>query len=163
SGRYSSLITAKKIKSNIDLGFVGEVARVDITLLERLLEANIIPVVSPVGRGRDGEIYNINADYSAAKIAVALGAEKMFVLTNVRGVLKNPKDQNSLFNTLKAKDVRRLIKKGIICDGMIPKACACLIAVKRGVKKAHIVSAALPHALLLEIFTREGIGTEILK
>jgi acetylglutamate kinase len=116
-----------------------------------------------VGRGTDGEIYNINADSSAAKIAGALKAEKFFVLTNVRGVLKNPKDQGSLFNTLKSADVKRLIKKGVIASGMIPKVSACLLALKGGVKKAHIVSAALPHALLLEIFTKEGIGTEIVK
>lgn len=163
SGRDSGLITAKKIKADVDLGFVGEVSRIGTTLLERLLEANIIPVVSPVGRGEDGELYNINADSSAAKIASALKAEKIVVLTNVRGVLKNPKDSSSLFNTLRAKDVRALIRKGIIAGGMIPKVSACLLALKGGVKKAHIVSASLPHALLLEIFTREGIGTEIVK
>ncbi|MCX5716274.1 MAG: acetylglutamate kinase [Candidatus Omnitrophica bacterium] len=161
SGRDSGLIIARKIRSDIDLGFVGEVAKVDTTLLDRLLDANIIPVVSPVGRGTDGELYNINADSSAAKIAAALKAEKIFTLTNVRGVLKNAKDPQSLFNTLRPKDVKRLIKKGIIAGGMIPKVSACLLALKGGVKKAHIVSAALPHALLLEIFTKEGIGTEI--
>ncbi len=163
SGRDSGVITAKKIKSSVDLGFVGEVSKIDTTLLERLLDANIIPVVSPVGRGRDGELYNINADSSAAQVAGKLKAEKFFILTNVRGVLKNPKDPNTLFPALKARDVRRLIKKDIIAGGMIPKVSACLMALKGGVKKAHIVSAALPHALLLEIFTREGIGTEIVK
>jgi len=163
SGRDSGLITAKKIKSSIDLGFVGEASKIGTTLLDRLLDANIIPVVSPVGRGTDGEIYNINADSSAAKIAGALKAEKFFVLTNVRGVLKNPKDPDSLFNTLKSGDVRRLIRKGIVASGMIPKVSACLLALKGGVKKSHIVSAALPHALLLEIFTKEGIGTEIIR
>lgn len=163
SGRDSGLITAKKIRSEIDLGFVGEVSKIDTTLLERLLDANIVPVVSPVGRGRDGELYNINADSSAARIASSLKAEKFFVLTNVRGVLRNPKDPDSIFKTLKTKEVKALIKKGVIASGMIPKVSACLIALKGGVKKAHIVSAALPHALLLEIFTKEGIGTEIVK
>lgn len=163
SGRDSGLITAKKISSSVDLGFVGEVSRVETTLLERLLDANIVPVVSPVGRDRNGEIYNINADTSAAKIAAALKAEKFFVLTNVRGVLKNPKDPNTLFKTLRTKEVKRLVKKNIIGEGMIPKVSACLIALKGGVKKAHIVSASLPHALLLEIFTKEGIGTEVIK
>ncbi|NQU73771.1 MAG: acetylglutamate kinase [Candidatus Omnitrophica bacterium] len=163
SGRDSGLITAKKIKSRIDLGFVGEISRVDITLLDRLLDANIIPIISPVGRGRDGELYNINADSSAAKIASALRAEKIFILTNVRGVLKNQKDPRSLLNTLKTKEVRKLIKKRVIASGMIPKISACLVALKGGVKKAHIVSASLPHALLLEIFTKEGIGTEIVR
>ncbi|MBI4336165.1 MAG: acetylglutamate kinase [Candidatus Omnitrophica bacterium] len=163
SGRDSGIITAKKIKAKVDLGFVGEVADIDTTLLDRLLDANIIPVVSPVGRGRDGDIYNINADSSAARIAAALRAEKFFVLTNVRGVMRNPKDPVSLFNTLKADAIRKFIKKGIINGGMIPKASACLVALKGGVKKSHIVSAALPRALLLEIFTREGIGTEIVK
>ena len=163
SGRDSGLITAKKIKSDVDLGFVGEVSKVDTTLLDRLLDANIIPVVSPVGRDRSGDLYNINADISAAKIAGALKAEKIFILTNVKGVLRNQKDANSLINTVRAKEVKRLIRKNIISSGMIPKICACLIALKSGVKKAHIVSAALPHALLLEIFTRDGIGTEIVK
>jgi acetylglutamate kinase len=163
SGRDSGLITAKKIKSNIDLGFVGEISKIDTTLLDRLLDASIIPVVSPVGRGRDGELYNINADSSAAKIASALKAEKIFILTNVKGVLKNSKDPHTLYNTLTAKDVKRLIKRGVISGGMIPKVLACLAALKGAVKKAHIVSAALSHALLLEIFTREGIGTEIAK
>jgi len=163
SGRDSGLITAKKIRADVDLGFVGEVARVDTTLLDRLLDAGIIPVVSPVGRGRDGELYNINADSSAARIASALKAEKIFVLTNVRGVLKNAKDQSSLYHNLRSKEVRRLIKGKIVSGGMIPKVDACLVALKGGVRKAHIVSAALPHSLLLEIFTREGIGTEITK
>jgi len=163
SGRDSGLITAKKIKSAVDCGFVGEVARIDTTLLDRLLDANIIPVVSPVGRGRDGELYNINADSSAAKIAGALGAEKIFVLTNVRGVLKNSKDQDSIYNTVNTREVKRLIKRKIISSGMIPKVNASLAALREGVKKAHIISATLPHALLLEIFTKEGIGTEIVK
>ena len=163
SGRDSGLITAKKIKSAVDLGFVGEVSKIDTTLLDRLLDANIIPVVSPVGRDRNGELYNINADISAARIAGALKAEKIFVLTNVRGVLKNQKDPGSLVNTLRAKEVKKLIRKNIVSGGMIPKISACLTALRSGVKKAHIVSAALPHALLLEIFTKEGIGTEIVK
>ena len=163
SGRDSGVITAKKIQAEIDLGFVGNITVIGTTLLHRLLDANIIPVVSPVGRGRDGELYNINADSSAARIAGALKAEKMFVLTNVRGVLKNPKNPNSLLNTLKAKEAERLVKRGVISNGMIPKVSACLIVLKAGVKKAHIVSASLPHALLLEIFTAEGIGTEIVK
>lgn len=161
SGRDSGLITAKKIKASIDLGFVGEVIKVDATLLDRLLDAGIVPVISPVGRGRDSELYNINADSSAAKIAGALKAEKIFIITNVRGVLKTPKNPDSLYNTLRIRDIRVLLKKGIISGGMIPKISACLTALKMGVKKAHIVSAALPHALLLEIFTKEGIGTEI--
>ncbi|MDD5450147.1 MAG: acetylglutamate kinase [Candidatus Omnitrophica bacterium] len=163
SGRDSGLITAKKLKDEVDLGFVGEVLRIDSTLLERLLDANIIPVVSPVGRGTDGELYNINADISAARIAGSLKAEKIFVLTNVTGVLRDPKDAGSLFNTLGAKQVKLLIERGTIAGGMIPKVQACLLALKKGVKQAHIISASLPHALLLEIFTHEGIGTEIRK
>lgn len=163
SGRDSGIITAKKKRAAADLGFVGEISKIDATLLDRLLDANIIPVVSPLGRGRDGELYNINADSSAARIAAALKAEKIFVITNVRGVLKNHKDPGSLYNALTAKEVSRLIKNGVISGGMIPKVSACLLALKGRVKKAHIVSAALPHALLLEIFTKEGIGTEIVK
>lgn len=164
SGRDSGLITAKKrVHKNIDIGFVGEIANVDTTLLERLLEANIIPVVSPVGRSRSGDLYNINADHTASRIAISLRAEKIAILTNVSGVLRNPKAPSSLIHTLTVKEARRMIKKSIVTEGMIPKLNACIDSVRKYVKKAHIVSAYLPHSLLLEIFTDKGTGTEIVR
>jgi acetylglutamate kinase len=113
--------------------------------------------------GRDGRLYNINADEAAAHIAVALKAEKLIVLTNVEGVLKDKNDPKSLFDSLSLDDVRHLIEKKIIAGGMMPKVDSCLTALEGKVKKAHIINATLPHAMLLEIFTDQGIGTEMIK
>jgi acetylglutamate kinase len=161
SGRENGLIHVKKMKGAVDLGFVGDVTRVDTTVIKRLIEDNIIPVIYPLGLGRDGNTYNVNADDVASEIAMALKAEKFVLLTNVRGIMRNKKDPSTLYHTLKAADVDRLIKRKIIDSGMIPKAMACVSAVKGGVKKAHILDAGMPHALLLEMFTDTGIGTEI--
>jgi acetylglutamate kinase len=163
SGKENNLIRVKKARSEYDLGLVGEVTSVDTTVVKRLIEDNIIPVIYPLGIGRDGNLYNVNADDVASEIAVALKAEKFVLLTNVRGIMRNRKDPSSLYHTLKAGDIALLIKRKIIDSGMIPKAAACVNAVKGGVKKAHILDASIPHALLLEIFTDKGIGTEIVK
>ncbi len=163
SGRENNLIRVKKLKAALDLGFVGEVTSVDTTVVKQLIEDNIIPVIYPLGIGRDRNLYNVNADDVASEIAVALKAEKFVLLTNVRGIMKDKRNPSTLFNTLTVGDVRRLIKKKIIDSGMIPKASACVNAIKGGVKKAHILDAGIPHALLLEIFTDKGIGTEIVK
>lgn len=163
SGRENGLIRARKIRTKDDLGYVGEVASVDTTVIKRLIRDDIIPVIYPLGIGRDGSLYNVNADDVASQIAVALKAEKFVLLTNVNGVMRNLKNPGSLYNTLRAREAEMLIKKKIISSGMIPKALACINAVKGGVKKAHILNADMPHALLLEIFTDRGIGTEIIK
>lgn len=163
SGKENNLIRVKKIKSIPDLGFVGEVTSVDTTVIKRLMEDNIIPVVYPLGVGRDCNLYNVNADDVASELAIALKAEKFVLLTNVNGIMKNKSNPKSLYKTLKAADVNRLIRKKVIDLGMIPKAMACVNATKGGVKKSHILNAGVPHALLLEIFTDEGIGTEIIK
>lgn len=163
SGRENGLIRVKKMKGEFDLGFVGEVTSVDTTVVKRLIEDNIIPVIYPLGVGRDGNTYNVNADDIASEIAVALKAEKFVLLTNVRGVMRNKKDPDTLYHTLKASEVDKLIKKKVIDAGMIPKAQSCVNAIRGGVKKAHILDASTPHALLLEIFTDKGIGTEIVK
>lgn len=163
SGRENNLIRVKKLKAALDLGFVGEVTSVDTTVVKQLIEDNIIPVIYPLGIGRDRNLYNVNADDVASEVAVALKAEKFVLLTNVRGIMKDKRDPSTLFNTLTVGDARRLIKKKIIDSGMIPKASACVNAIKGGVKKAHILDAGIPHALLLEIFTDKGIGTEIVK
>ncbi len=163
SGKDNSLVRVKKFKADADLGFVGEVTSIDPTVLKKLVEDNIIPVIYPLGIGRDGNTYNVNADDVASEIAVAMKAEKFVLLTNVMGIMKDKKDPSSLYKTLKAVDVTKLIKRGIIDSGMIPKATACVDAIKGGVRKAHILDASLQHALLLEIFTDTGIGTEIVK
>jgi len=163
SGKDNSLIRVKKLKGKDDLGFVGEVTSVDPTVIKRLVEHTIIPVIYPLGIGRDGNTYNVNADDVASEIAIAVKAEKFVLLTNVRGIMKDRKDSSSLYNTLKAPRVAKLIKSRVIDSGMIPKAMACVDAINRGVKKAHILDASIPHALLLEMFTDKGIGTEIVK
>ncbi|MBI5124089.1 MAG: hypothetical protein HZA72_01560 [Candidatus Omnitrophica bacterium] len=163
SGRENNLIKVNKLKTRIDLGFVGAVTSVDTTVVKRLMEDNIIPVVYPLGMGRDRNLYNVNADDVASEIAVALKAEKFVLLTNVRGIMKDKKNPSTLYNTLNVKEINKLIQKKVIDSGMVPKAIACVNAIKGGVKKAHILDAAIPHALLLEIFTDEGIGTEIVK
>ncbi len=163
SGRENNLIRVKKIKTEAALGFVGEVTSVDTTVVKRLIEDNIIPVVYPLGLGRDRNLYNVNADDVASEIAIALKAEKFVLLTNVRGIMKDRHNPNTLYHTLKVDDVGKLIRKKVIDSGMIPKAKACVNAIKFGVKKAHILDASIPHALLLEIFTDKGIGTEIVR
>jgi len=163
SGKENRLLIAKKVICNEDIGFTGNVDSVDTTVLDRLLEANIIPVISPVAMGHDGELYNVNADEAASNIAIAVKAEKMMILTNIAGIMSDAKDEKKLFHSLSVDDVRYLIDKGIIYGGMIPKTKACITALEGKVRKAHIVNSGLPHALLLEIFTDRGIGTEIMK
>lgn len=163
NGRENGLIRVKKMKLKYDLGFVGEVTSVDTTVVKRLIRDNIIPVIYPLGVGRDGNTYNVNADDVASEIAMELKAEKFVLLTNVNGIMKDKSDPKTLYRTIKTPDVEALIRKNIIEGGMIPKARACVNAAKGGVKKAHILNANIPHALLLEIFTDEGIGTEIVK
>ncbi len=163
SGRENGMIKVNKIKCECDLGFVGEVTSVNTTVVKKLIEDNIIPVIYPLGIDRDGHTYNVNADDVASSLAVALKAEKFVLLTNVNGIMKDKDDPKSLFKTIKASHAQQLIAKKVINAGMIPKALSCINAIKGGVKKAHILNAAVPHALLLEIFTDEGIGTEIVR
>jgi len=166
NGKENGMIKVRKLKcahGTQDLGFVGEVTSVDTTVVKRLIRDNIIPVIYPLGLGKDGQAYNVNADDVASSLAIALKAEKFVLLTNVNGIMKDKNDPKTLYNTIKALEVERLIKKKVIDAGMIPKAQACIKAAKNGVRKAHILNAGIPHALLLEIFTDEGIGTEIVK
>ena len=144
------------------LGYVGSVAWVQNGLLRRILSRHAIPVISPVGVGH-GERYNINADDVASEVAASLRAEKLVLLTNVRGILRQASDPDSLISTLSVKDAKVLTARQVIQEGMIPKVEACIGALRRGVKKTHIIDAAIPHAMLLEIFTKKGIGTEIVK
>ena len=163
SGKENKLLKAKKVEHAENVGFAGTIDCVDTTVLERLLEATIIPVVCPVGIGADGVLYNVNADEAASCIAAELKAEKLFVLTNVRGIMKEKDNPKTLYSSLSIADTEILIEKGIIIEGMIPKTKACVNALEHKVKKAHIIDSNIEHALLLEIFTDKGIGTEITK
>ena len=144
--------------SDADFGFVGDVKSIDPTLLLKLQEDNYIPVIAPIGTDREGNTYNINADLVAGAIAAALKAEKLVMLTDVKGI----RDANGRhLPTVSRKDVQRMVKRGPISEGMLPKDHACLDALAGGVGKAHIIDGRTPHAILLEIFTHKGIGTEI--
>ncbi|MBI2889756.1 MAG: acetylglutamate kinase [Nitrospirae bacterium] len=164
SGKDGNLIRARKLLAEsggkkVDLGQVGTVAAVETEVLRTLQRDHFIPVIAPIGAGTKGEGYNINADVVAGRVSEALQAEKLIMMTDQSGILG---EDGGLVASLGRTDIQRLLQKGVIRDGMIPKVSACLEAVTHGVKKAHIVDGRLPHALLLEIFTREGAGTEIL-
>ena len=165
TGKDGSLISAKKMKSDIeltseiiDLGHVGEVDTIDASVIELLLEGDFIPVIAPIGVGKDGFSYNINADLVAGSIAEALGAEKLILLTNTAGLMDS---NDKLLTGLDANKVDGLIKDGTIYGGMLPKIACALSAVKDGVESAHIIDGRVPHAVLLEVFTDSGVGTLI--
>ena len=143
----------------VDLGLVGEVTSIDPSILDGLERSGFIPVISPIGVGPEGETLNINADYVASAVASALRAEKLILLTDVAGILNK---KGTVISTLKRGQIARLVKDGTISGGMLPKVQACMNALEQGVGKTHIVDGRIPHCLLLEIFTKEGIGTEIL-
>lgn len=155
------IIQVSKKKGKRDLGFVGEIVKIDTSAIDRELMLESIPVISPMGRGLDKKVYNVNADEAAASIAINLKAEKFVLLTNVKGIMRNPEDVSSFISTLNTEEAKRLIKEKVIQEGMIPKVKSCIDVLEGGVKKTHIIDARLPHALLLEIFTDRGIGTEI--
>jgi acetylglutamate kinase len=170
SGKDGGLIRAKKkvLRRSardgddevIDIGQVGEVEEIRPEVIDCLQREGFIPVISPIGVGQRGESYNINADYVASALAASLRAEKLILLTDVAGI----KDANgSVLSTLKKEEVLRLINEGVITGGMLPKVQACLRALDKGVAKNHIIDGRIPHSLLLEIFTKEGIGTEIVR
>jgi len=163
SGKDHGVIRAKKLESKVDLGFVGEVVHIEKDFIEKELRDNSIVVLSPMGIDDKRIEYNINADEAASNIAASLSAEKFVLLTNVRGVMRNPEDPESLIGSLHLKDIRTLIDQGVIQSGMIPKVNACVDALNGNVKKTHIIDARISHALLLEIFTDQGVGTEIVK
>ena len=145
-----------------ELGYVGSVAWVQNRLIRKVFTRHAIPIISPVGVGH-GKLYNINADDVASEVAVALRAEKLVLLTNVRGILRQSDDPSSLISTVSVKEAKVLSQRGVIQEGMIPKVGACMRALRGGVRKTHIIDAAVPHAMLLEIFTKQGIGTEIVR
>jgi len=165
SGLDGAMLKAARIQGRDDLGFVGQIELVDISLLNSIINSSFIPVVSSVayGTGEDeGKALNVNADTAAAMIAASLGAEKLVLMTDVRGVLRDMKDENTLIKTIKRSQLDNFMKDGIITKGMIPKTGCCAMALDGGVKKTHIIDGRLPHAILIELFTDEGIGTEII-
>jgi len=171
SGKDGGLVTATKVQRTtrdpdsqieqvVDLGFVGEPEEVDTSIIETISAAGMIPVIAPIARGRDGETYNVNADTMAGAIAAALGAARLFLLTDVAGVLD--KDKN-LLTDLRPADILRLREDGTISGGMIPKLETCIHAVEAGCEAAVVLDGRVPHAMLLEIFTSKGAGTLIRK
>ena len=169
SGKDSSLIFAHKKGASkideeiVDLGLVGEVDCVNTDLLNMFLENDYIPVISPVGIAEDGTSLNLNADTAAGEVASAVDAEKLIILTDVPGVLRDPSDPTSLIQKIRVDEIHSLIEEGIISGGMIPKIETCVNAINNGVKSCHIIDGRKKHSLLLEIFTTNGIGTMIFK
>jgi acetylglutamate kinase len=161
-GIDGAMLKARRLRGAEDLGLVGEIEEVDISVLNMALHSGAIPVVSSVayGTGEDeGRALNVNADTAAARIAAAVGAEKLILMTDVRGILRDLRDPDSLIKALSRQELDDLKKDGIISKGMIPKTDCCALALDGGVSKAHIIDGRLPHALLIELFTDEGIGT----
>ncbi|KZX15357.1 acetylglutamate kinase [Methanobrevibacter filiformis] len=175
SGKDSELIIASKkdphkIKDNdtgeeqiVDLGLVGKIDSINVELVELLTENDYIPVISPIGIASNGNTLNLNADTVSGEIASEINAEKLIILTDVPGLLKDPNDPNSLIKQLKISEVENLIEKGVINGGMIPKIETCVKAIENGVESAHIIDGRIKHSLLLEVFTKKGIGTMITK
>ena len=163
NGKSESLIMATKLEANNDLGFVGQIIKINPEKLDELCEKRFIPVIAPLGLGENGETYNINADTAASEIAAVLKAQKLVLLTDVPGILKDKSDPESIMSTLKVSEIEVLKERGVITGGMIPKIHACEKALEAGVGKSHIIDGRVLHSLLLEIFTDKGIGTELIK
>jgi acetylglutamate kinase len=163
SGEDANLIRARRMtgRDGADLGFVGEVDRVDPRVLRELLKSGFIPVVAPMGLGRDGQVFNINADHVAAAVAAELKAAKLVFLTDVEGLYEDFGDEGSLLSRVTAHDLRELLDKDKLSAGMIPKVRGCVHAIDSGVERAHILDGRVEHALLLEIFTDQGVGTMV--
>jgi acetylglutamate kinase len=159
SGEDAGLITVEPRDER--LGFVGDVSAIDPSILTRLLREELIPVIATIGMGEAGQAYNVNADTVAGAIAEALGAEKLVYLTDVAGVYANFPDEDSLIAQIDADGLEQLVEDGKVSKGMIPKLASCVHALRHGVTRAHILDGRVPHALLLEFFTREGIGTMV--
>ncbi|MCR5586978.1 MAG: acetylglutamate kinase [Lachnospiraceae bacterium] len=163
SGKDAGMMVAeKKMPDGKDIGFVGDICKVEPGLLSALLDNDYIPVVAPIAMGKDGESYNINADDAASAVAEALGAEKLAFLTDVEGVYRDYEDKDSLISVLTLADADALIEDGTIQGGMLPKIKNCTDAVRNGVGRVHILDGRREHCLLLEFFTKKGIGTAII-
>ncbi len=157
SGKDGRLLMAKQVEGK-DIGLVGEITSVDIAIIKDISKHGYIPVIAPIADGVDGKAYNINADTAAGSIAAALSAEKFILLTDVEGVMGV---DGKLISELKRSEIEKLIDNKVVTGGMIPKVACCIDALKGGVREAHVVDGRVPHAILLEVFTDSGIGTEI--
>lgn len=163
SGKDGRLLSVKKKYANgEDIGFVGDVTKVNADILYDLLEKDFLPIICPVGLDDENNTYNINADDAACAIAKAMKAEKLAFLTDIEGVYKDPEDPSTLISELTVSDAHKLVEDGYIGGGMLPKINNCIDAIESGVSRVHILDGRIPHCLLLEIFTNKGIGTAIL-
>jgi acetylglutamate kinase len=161
-GMDGSLLKARKLKTDVDLGYVGEITKVNTEVIKMAINSGYIPVIGSIALGEeDNKPYNINADICASKIAAALKAEKLMLLTDVPGVLMDPKDPSSLLSVLRIHQIPKLCLEGVIKGGMIPKIDCCVEAIRMGVERALIIDGRIPHSILLELFSPEGIGTMI--
>lgn len=164
SGKDGGLLQVdKKLSNGEDIGFVGDIKKVNPKVLYDLLEKDFLPIVCPVGLDEEFKTYNINADDAACKIAEAVNAEKLAFLTDIEGVYRDPQNPDSLISELRVQEARELITQGNVGGGMIPKLNNCIDAIEQGVNRVHILDGRIPHSLLLEIFTNKGIGTAILR
>ena len=163
SGKDANLIQAKKktSKDGFDLGYVGQIAKIDVKVLNELTAQGYIPVIAPIGVGEDGQSYNINADIVAGEIAAALHAEKLMFLTDIDGIHMDPDDPETLISIISVDQIYRLMEQRIIKGGMIPKVMGCIKGIEQGVTRTHIVNGTSPHPIILEIFTDKGIGTMV--
>ena len=164
-GLDGSMLKARRLTDadGTDYGYVGEVVAVNPDAIENAFENDYIPVVATIAEGDEGKAYNINADTAAARIAVAIGAEKLILLTDIRCVLRDPKDEDTLIHVIHSDEVQGLIDEGIISGGMIPKIACCVDAIEGGVRRTHIIDGRIPHSILIELLSDEGIGTMFLK
>ena len=158
-GLDGNLLKAEKQTKNGDIGFVGDITDVDVTVINDVINSGYIPVIATVAGGSEGEVYNINADIAASAIAAKLNAKKLILMTDVRGLLRDKDDEDTLISVVNVSDVPRLKNEGIISGGMIPKIDCCVEAVRQGVDRAHILDGRIPHSILIELFSDEGIGT----
>lgn len=163
SGKDGKLIEVEKKPpvDGVDLGYVGQITKINSKVLNLLADDEYIPVVSPIGIGPDGQSYNINADTVAGEIAAAMRAEKLIFLTDIDGICKNPEDPDSIISVISVDEIFELINEGVINGGMIPKVQGCIRGIQQGVNRTHIINGTIPHPLLLEIFTDKGIGTMV--
>lgn len=158
-GLDGKMLMADKLVTADDLGFVGEIREVNEKVINDAISNGYIPIISTVAGGYDGNVYNVNADVAAAQIAAKLGACKLILMTDIRGLLKDKDDEDTLIPVVNISEVPMLKKSGIISGGMIPKIDCCVEAVRRGVKRAHIIDGRIEHSILIELFSDEGIGT----
>lgn len=161
-GTDGGMIDVKKLEAENDLGFVGDIVGINTDPIVNALDNGYIPVIATVAADNDGQIYNINADTAAARIASALGAENVILMTDIRGLLRDKSDEETLIPVVQVSEVPYLINQGIISGGMIPKIQCCVEAVRRGVNRAFIIDGRIPHSILIEMLSNEGIGTMFL-